>query len=56
MGSTGAIVLVLGLLLETIGVVPVVKAVIKVPIPMTISGPVGGVMIALGVILISMGI
>ncbi len=56
MGTIGATLFALGILIEIVGVVPPVRAVLKIPVPITISGPVGGVMIFVGAILIGMGI
>jgi hypothetical protein len=54
--SVGVILVVLGIIVETVGIVPPVKAVLRIPLPLKISGTVGAVMIVLGAIFWGMGI
>ena len=54
--AVGITLLIIGILIEIIGFVPPVKAILKIPIPLTISGSVGVVMIFVGAILLGMGI
>jgi len=54
--AVGLTVFVLGVAVEAIGLVPPIKAVLKIPIPITISGPVGAVLMVIGAILMGMGI
>lgn len=55
-GAIGITLIFFGIVVEALGITPQIKAFLKIPIPITLSGPLGGVMIFVGVIFYALGL